>query len=235
MKPYVTAKDLALFLSAKSPERKKSIVRAAWRAFHVDRGYPIHYQSLKTPARRFLAGGAQDPGALLQLIKEMSKPKGTGRWHKTDARITSEAAKKLIALAPQIRSLGVKFLPLRKGIKARLDYPEIDVGITLDMLVEKKVGGVTRVGAVRVYTAKDQEFELGPKAAEFFAAMEYIWLVRTATGSAMPDSTLCMVIECFQERITPMPSDTEHLSKAIEQGCRDFARHWHGLNSKDAA
>lgn len=235
MKPYVSAKDLASFLTAKSPERKLSIVRAAWRAFRNDRGYPIHYQSLKTPARKFLAGGAQNPEALLQLIKQMSKPKGNGRWHKTDARITSEAAKKLIALAPNLQALDAKFVPLGKGTKARLEYPDIDVGITLDMFVEKRVGGATRVGAVRLYTAKDQEFELGPKAAEFFATMEYLWLLRAATGSAMPDVSLCMVIECFQGRITPAPADVEPLAKAIEQGCHNFARLWHGLDSKDAA
>ncbi|MFZ5495203.1 MAG: hypothetical protein ACOZE5_07685 [Verrucomicrobiota bacterium] len=235
MKPYVTAKDLASFLAAKSPERKMSIVRAAWRAIHSERKFAPFYQALKTPAKKFLAGGAQNIEGLLQLIKRASVPKKDRPWHKTDARITPEAARKLIALAPNLRALDVVFVSSRKGTKARLEYPDIDVGVPLDMFVEKRVGGATRVGAVRLYTAKDQEFELGPKAAEFFAAMEYLWLIRTATGSAMPDPALCMVIECFQQRITPAPADVEPLAKAIEQGCRNFARLWHSLDSQDAA
>lgn len=140
-----------------------------------------------------------------------------------------------MALAPSLQALDAKFVPLGKGTKARLEYPDIDVGIALDMSVEKRVGEATRVGAVRLYTAKDQEFELGPKAAEFFAAMKYLWLLRTATGSTMPDTSLCIVIECFQQRITPAPTDTEVIAKVIEQGCHNFARLWHGLDSKNAA
>lgn len=145
MKPYVTAKDLASFLTAKSPERKLSIVRAAWRAFHSKRKYPPYYQALKTPARKFLAGGAQNTEGLLQLVRTASIPKKDRPWHRTDARITPEAARKLIALASKLRALEVEFVPLGKGTKARLEYPDIDVGIPLDMSVEKRVGGATRV------------------------------------------------------------------------------------------
>jgi len=234
MKPHVSANQLASFLTAKTPERKLAIVRAARRAALSDKGYPPFYNSLKKPARAFLATGSRDPAALDSLIARMAAR--TGRtWHKTDARVTAEAAKALIKLAPKLRALDVEFVLPKPGVKAKIDFPEIDVLVSPHMLVEKRCAGAIRIGAMRFYTAKESAYELGPKGAELVAAMQHQWLLRVATGATMPDGELCMVVECFQQRITQAPSDTSNLMKQIDQGCRDFMRLWHGLDSRDAA
>lgn len=234
MKLHVTANTLASFITAKTPERKQSIVRTARRAQQNDKGYAPYYQSLRGPARRFLTDGARDASELRKLIEEMSARTGN-KWHKTDARITSEAAKALIKLAPKLRELEVTYVLPKAGTKSKLEFPEIDVLVTPDMLVEKQKNNVTRAGAMRFYTAKESTYELGQKGAELVAVMQHQWLLTVASGRVMPDSSLCMVIECFQQRITTAPANTDQLLKIIEQGCHDFVRLWHGLDSKDAA
>lgn len=234
MKAHVSANQLAAFLTAKTPERKLAIVRAARRAAHSDKGYPPFYNSLKKPARAFLANGALDPVALNRLIERMAKRTGR-KWHLTDARITAEAAKALIQLGPKLRALDVAFVLPKAGTKAKLDFPDVDVLVSPHMIVEKRRGGAVRVGALRFYTAKESSYELGRKGAELVAAMQHQWLLRVASGGSMPDGELCMVIECFQQRVTQAPADTTALMKQIEQGCRDFMRLWHGLDSRDAA
>lgn len=234
MKPHVSANQLASFLTAKTPERKLAIVRAARRAAYSDRDYPPYYGSLKKPARSFLVDGAQNPVALTQLIERMANRTGR-KWHKTDARITAEAAKALIQLAPKIRALDVAFVLPKPGIKAKLEFPDIDVLLKPDMMVEKRRAGIIRVGAMRFYTAKESSYEIGAKGAELLAAMQHQWLLRVVSGATMPDGELCMVVECFQQRITRAPSDTAELMRHIGQGGRDFARLWHGLDSRDAA
>lgn len=234
MKPHVSANQLASFLTAKTPERKLALVRAVRRAAFSDKGYPPYYSSLKKPARSFLASGARDPSPLIRLIEAMAEQTGK-TWHKTDARITAEAAKALMKLAPKLRALDVDFVHPAPGIKAKLEFPEIDVLLRPDMFVEKRQAGAVRVGAMRIYTAKNSNYEIGAKGAELVAAMQHQWLLRITSGATMPDGELCMVVECFQQRITRAPSDTTELMGRVEHGCREFMRLWHGLDSRNAA
>lgn len=234
MKLHVTANTLASFITAKSPERKQSIVRAAQRALKNDRGYAPYYQSLRTPAKIFLKDGGTDPTGLHALIAKMKQCDGN-QWHQTDARITIEAAKALIKLTPKIKKLDMEFLMPKKGIKAKIEFPEIDLLVTPHMGVRKKRSNGTSIGAMRFYTAKESAYELGQKGAELVAAMQHLWLLNVATGHEMPDPALCMVIECQQQRITPSPDDSDEIHKRIEQGCHDFARLWHQLDARDAA
>jgi hypothetical protein len=236
MKLHVTANTLASFITAKTPERKRSIVRNARRAAQKPKDYAPYYQSLKTPARNFLQGGAKSPAQLHSLIETMKKRTQTEEgWHKIDSRVTAKAAEALIRLAPKLRELDVIFALRGPGIKATLEFPDIDVIATPDMLVEKVNNGVRLIGAMRFYTAKESAHELGQKGAELIAVMQYQWLLKVATGKRMPDHSLCMVLECFQQRVTTAPADSENLVKAIEQGCRDFVRLWNTIDEKDAA
>lgn len=234
MKLHVTANTLASFITAKSPERKQTVVRAAQRALKNDKGYAPYYRSLYTPARLFMKSSGGNSAALLALIEKMKK-RGGKKWHLTDARITTEAAQALLKLAPQIEKLDMVFLMPPKGIKAKIEFPDIDLFVPPDMLVQKRRNTATSIGALRFYTAKESAYELGQKGAELVAAMQHLWLLRVATGPEMPDPSLCMVIECQQQRITHASTDTEQANKLIEQGCQDFARLWHRLDSKDAA
>jgi len=234
MKPHITANTFASFLTAKTPERKLSIVRNAHRAMKSDKGYPPYYQSLRTPARRFLASAATNPSELLGLI--VKKEKVTGRkWHLTDAAITRDAAKALLTLAPKIQAIDATFLLGRPETKAKIEYPELDLLVTPHMLVEKRHGKVRRIGALRFYTAKESTYELGVRGAELVAGMQHQWLLNFASGEQMPDFALCMVIECFQQRITQASVDAEETRRLMNQGYRDFMRLLHGLDSKDAA
>lgn len=234
MKPHITANTFASFLTARSPERKLSVVRAAKRAQHADKGYPPYYQSLRTPARRFLAGGAVNTADLKALILEMESRTGK-KWHLTDAAITRDAAKALIKLAPKLRALDVTFVSARAGMKAKIEYPELDLLVTPHMFVEKRQNGVRRFGTLRFYTAKESTYELGQRGAELVAGMQHQWLLNVASGAAMPDHSLCMVIECFQQRITQAPVDAIQTRKIMDQGYQDFMRLWRGLDEKDAA
>lgn len=233
MKPHVTANTLASFLTAKTPERRQRIVRSAWLAQQSPRDYPPYYQSLRTPARRFLANGATSSAGLNQLITRMAE-RGGKKWHQTDARITTEAAKALVKLSPKIRNLGVTFLMPDAG-KAKIEFPNIDVLVSPHMLVEKQSGTAKRIGAMRFYIAKESTYELGQKGAELVASMQHLWLTRISSGRIMPDHELCLVIECFQQRITSASIDSERAFKIIAQGARDFARMWEGLDSSNAA
>lgn len=234
MKPHITANTFASFLTAKTPQRKLSIVRAARRAQLVDKGYAPFYQSLWTPAKAFLIQGGRDARGLMRLIVRMNARRG-GKWHMTDAEVTAGAAQALLNLTPEIQRLNATFVPVPAGTKAKIEYPELDLLVTPHLFVEKRQNRLRRVGAMRFYTAKESTYELGRRGAELVAGMQHQWLVSISSGEAMPDHSLCMVVECFQGRITLASADTEQTRQVLEQGYRDFMRLWHGLDHEYAA
>ena len=245
MKIHATANTIALFSTQEDPDKKRSIVRKALREAHKaakedDRGFAPYYQALKTPARDYFAGGLKDPAGLLALIARMERQqkqatKENRLWHERDARGTAAVAKTLLALQPRFQDLDVSFVLPGPGTKAILEFPDIDVSVTPDVYVQKIKNGAPLIGAMRLYTARGKAYQLGEKAAQLVAVMQYQWLVRVSTGKRMPISELCMVLECFQERITHAPVDPSLHLKRIEAATREFARMWTLLDNQDAA
>lgn len=234
MKLHITANKLAEFI-LKNPEQRLRLVRKLYREHARKKtDYPQYYMLLRSPAKRYLTGDASDPGELLRLLEKLVTRNETP-WLTRDSKLTSEAVKSLLKLSAEIRALPATFLPTGKGTKAVLEYPDIDVIVTPDLIAHGSRNGKPLVGALRFYIAKERQFELGVRGAELVATMEHQWLTRTSDGKRIPDAVLCMVVECFQQRITKAPEDFGRHLKAIEDGCRAFSRMWHGMDGKEAA
>jgi hypothetical protein len=234
MKLHITANKLAELI-LKTPEQRMSLVRKLHREYAKKKtDYPQHYMLLRGPAKRFLAEDGLDPTELTRLIQKLKTRQGTP-WINLDSKITSEAAKALIKLGPQIKKLDAAFLLPGSGTKAVLEFPGVDVIATPNLIVHGTRNGRPLIGALRFYIAKERQFELGVRGAELVATMEHLWLTKTATGQRAPEPSLCIVVECFQERITMAPIDTNKHAKAIEDGCSAFVRLWYAIDSKDAA
>ena len=228
----ISANKLAEFITAKTPARRRSIVRQLKRAT-TKSGHAPWYMAFGTPAKRFLSGGAANEAIILREIERMKSRTGKP-WLNTDSAITSEAFKHLLKLAPDIRELDVKF-SAPKLPKVKLEFGEVLVSATPDMIVRGERNGIPLMGGLRFYIAKESAYELGQRGAQLVAVMEHLWLTRVATGESSPEATLCLVLECFQQRVTPAPSDTRAHVAEIEKGCRDFSTLWHLLDGKEAA
>lgn len=231
----VSANKLAEFITAHTPERKRSIVRQLIRAAKrkkVDWAPP--YQAFKTPSRKFMAGGGKGIEILTAAIEAMKKR--TGKESKNrDSRNTATAFAALIKLAPEIQSLGLQFLPVPSGFKGKLQYPDITVSVPPDLVVHGERNGVPLAGMLRFYTVKGTRYQLGQRGAELVATMQYLCAVQAATGSRTPDTSLCLVIETLQQRITKAPSDFMHNAAVIERGCREMVQLWDSLSHDEAA
>jgi hypothetical protein len=228
MKPYVTANKLASFITARSPARRRSIVRSLQRSAGTD--FPQYYTSLREPARRFVTNGGSDTNELSRLIDKMAERTGTP-WLTTDGRITSEATRALINCAPLIRALPYSPVAPAFRSKAIWTHTLVDVSVTPDVLIglpEEQPSG-----ALRLYVAKDKHYELGEAGAQLVATMMHLWQ-RAVLGSNA-DPTRCFVLECFQQRLTAAPTDVRLLEQLLCRGCEDFARLWQGFNDKEAA
>ncbi len=231
MKPHTSCNKIAAFMTARTPERRLAIVRGAKKSAGLS--FPPYYTSFKGPARRFGASGWDDPSELRELVARMATRRGS-KWLNIDSQVTSDAAKALIAAAPKLQSVGATFSLPPSGMKALLEFPELDVTATPDLIVHGERGPAPLVGGFRFFLAKEASYQLGALGAQVVAELQYIWLVRTADGRRAPDSGLCMVLECFQGRLTAAPADP-HLEKAIRKACVEFARLWHLLDDKEAA
>ena len=229
MKPHITANKLASFITSQSPERRRAIVRALKRSAGTD--FPQYYSALRNPARRFLASGATSTNELLQLIERMAERGGT-KWLETDGRITAEAAQALIDNSAQLRSLPFRFFPPASRVKAIWEHPRVDVSVTPHLLVATR-GKESASGALRFYIAKESTYELGVRGAQLVAMLLHLWQRGTTPLNAVPQH--CLVLECFQQRITPAPANPSPLELTIHRGCEDFARMWHMLDTEEAA
>lgn len=232
---HVSANKLAEFITARTPQRRRSIVRQQLKQHHkVKKGYAPWYGAFETPSRAFLASGARDEGILLRAIERMKGRTGKP-WLDTDSRITAEALKALLALAPDVRALGAKFSKPPPRLKARLRFDDVAVTVTPDMIVRGVRNGKPLIGSLRFYLAKESSYQLGQRGAELVAAMQHRWLAESATGESAPDAGLCLVIECFQGRVTAAPEDHDQALATIARGAREFARLWHALENEEAA
>ena len=229
MKPYITANKLAAFITARSPDRRRSIVRTLQRSTGTD--FPQYYSSLREPARRFVADGARTAAELEELIERMAD-RGRTRWLETDGRITSEAARSLLASAPLIHALPYRCFLRPSRAKAIWSHPQVDVSITPDLLVSSH-GQAPPSGAMRFYIAKDTAYELGERGAQLVATLVHLWQRSLRPEHAVAEH--CFVLECFQQRLTVAPADPTKLEIAINRGCEDFARLWHNFEADAAA
>jgi hypothetical protein len=229
MKPFATANKLALFILARTPERRRSIVRTLKRSQESD--YPLYYSSLREPARRFVANGAHDTGELTALIDRMAN-RGGSRWLETDSRITTEAVHALIGSTPLIRSQSLRFYPPVVRSKAIWSHPHLDVSVTPDLLATAQTQVISS-GALRLYIAKDTAYELGPRGAELVAIMLHLWHQSVHSNNSVAEH--CFVLECFQQRLTAAPAHPGPLIQAIYRGCEDFVRLWHDIETEEAA
>lgn len=235
---HTSANKVADFIVAKTPERRRSIVRQVMRSKHQEKGYAPYYSAFDTPAKEFLKGGATKPAIITRAIDRLPDRKSTGltrRWLDIDNRITREAFLALIELAPKIQARNVNFVSPSKSLKSILEYPEITVTVTPDLMVHGERNGVPLIGAARFYLAKDTPYQLGQRGAELVATMEFLWCLKNATGARAPDSALCMVVECIQRRVTVAPTNIETNVAAIERGCREFVEVWRQLSTEEAA
>ena len=231
MSIHVSANKLAEFIAAKTPERRRAIVRELRRS---RKGYPPPYGCFRKPAKKFLVGGALDPQPVVQAIKRMEARRDT-EWKQHDSLITIHAFNALLKAAPAIRALGVEFALPPPRAKARLAFGDVTVTATPDLLVRGERNGAPLLGALRFYIAKGAGYELGRKGSELVSVLEHRWLVSAATGERAPDASLCMVFECFQERITAAPERYDAHVAEIERGCAELSRIWHLLDGQEAA
>ena len=231
MKLHITANKLAALITAKTPERRRAIVRSLKRAAGQD--FPPFYTALRAPAKRFVLNGGIDAAELRRLVERMAQRQGS-TWLNTDSRITSEAARALMQCAPKLRTMNATFVLPEPGTKAVLEYPHVDVIATPDLIVHGERKHAPLVGAMRFYIAKESSYELGPRGAQLVAAMQHLWLLKVASGQRAPDASLCLVLECFQQRVTCAP-DPAAAESMIQHGCDDFVRIWNGLDDKEAA
>jgi hypothetical protein len=229
----VSVNKLAEFIVAKTPERKRSLVRRQIQEQALGRSYPLFYMKFRGPAKQFLVGGASDTSIIADVIDDLKERKGT-KWLDTDARITREAFVALQKLSPALQSLGVKFVKTPK-LSAKIHFPELTVNVTPDLIVHGERNGAPLWGALRFYLAKDSIYQLGKRGAELVAVMEHLWVLNNSTGSRAPDPELSMVVECIQERIMKAPADyTAHLA-VIERGCREYVQLWNSISHDEAA
>lgn len=230
-----TANKVADFIVAKTPERRRSIVRQVMRAAHQEKGYAPYYSAFRTPAKDFLKGGANNPAILQRAIGRLPSRTGANpKWLAIDNRITKDALLALLQLGPRIWAQNVAFVTAPRG-KATLNYPGITVTVTPDLFVHGERNGVPLFGAARFYLAKDYPYQLGRRGAELVATMEHLWCVQNATGARAPEASLCMVLECIQQRVTLAPDDISANAAAIERGCREFVAIWRQLSTEEAA
>jgi hypothetical protein len=231
MKIQIPANKLAEFITAKTPERRQQIVR---QLKNGKKGHPVYYTLFHKPAKRFLIDGASDATNILRLIERL-KGRTQSDWYARDSRITTEALRALIKITPELHSLNASFVEPGKDSKTKLEFDDVQVTVTPNLLVHGERGGKPLVGALRFYIAKESTYELGKRGAEIVAVLEYLRLLRLATGKRTPDTELCIVLECFQQRVTKAPAHIENHVSAIEHGCRAFVQLWHQLDEKDAA
>ncbi len=234
----VSTNVLAAFIATKSPAKKRSIVRAV----KEKKGGPSHYGSFNKAARNYLlnkgTSRAEIDAVIASLIAEAALPRDRQRskeWFQTRATLTAEAFKALETGIHLLDYGTLNFVLLPKGMKTRIQFGDVAINIRPDLLIEGNRNGVPIEGAFRFYVAKTAEYQLSKRAAELVSAMEYELLITNWKGKRTPDPSLCYVLECFQQRLTPAPADVQATRASIERGCREFSQIWHELDSHQAA
>lgn len=230
MTTKITANKFAEFITAKSERRRKSIVR---NAMHSKQQCAPYYMAFQRPAKEFLLSGASDPKILTNAIEKLKNRIGT-EWKNRDSRLTAQALQLLLTLSPKLVGLAPSLIQPHRT-KANLHLPEIEVSVPPFLMIHGERNGKPLIGSMRIYIAKSSGYSLDPKAAELIATMQYMWLVQEADGDRFPDSSLCMVAECFQQRITPAPSNTERAQLLIQKSAIEFAKIWHQIEHDEAA
>jgi hypothetical protein len=228
---FITANKLAEFITAKTPERRRQIVRQAKQR---KKAHPNYYSCFHAPAKRFLISGAKDPSDILRALNRL-KARNQDTWYARDSRITIEAFRALLKIAPELSRLSVAFVPPGAHSRTKLEFADVHVSVTPNLIIHGERNGKPLIGALRFYVAKESTYELGRRGAELVSVLEYIWLTHLATGARTPDRELCMVLECFQQRITCAPADIGQQAAIIERGCREFAQLWRIIDDEKAA
>lgn len=229
MKLTVSTNKLAEFAVSNTARRLRIVQDLKKSA----KGYPPYYGAFRGPAREFLLGGATQSGVLAIAAERVAARRGSNRLS-IDSRITVEAFRALQAAAPLVHRLRAQFARLpsvRKQPVLGLRY--LDVKAAPDLLLSSVRNGVPVSGGLRLYVAKESRYELGPHGAELVAAMIHQWLV--AHSDRVPDPASCVVLECFQQRLTAAPRDIHAALEELDRASLNLLHLWSSIDGEDAA
>lgn len=232
---HISANKLADFALAKTPQQRRRIVRELKRqAAHKDQGYAPYYMAFRRPAKAFLASGTIGDQQIRRAINRLNSRQATD-WQKIDSKITTQAFNGLLGMAPNLRGLDLEFVLRDANHRCTIQFPDVVVTVTPDMLLHGERNGVPLIGSLRFYLAKDSAYQLGPQRAELVALMQYQWLAHQNNKGRTADATLCMVLECLQQRVTAAPLNfTPHMA-LLESSSRQLVRLWDMSDDEAAA
>ncbi len=220
MKISITDKKLAEF-SVSTPSRQREIVRE----MKQPGGRYRWYQSYAPTARKFWINNAQDPIAVEQAIAAMLAKADTPR-KKMHAEATEYALREMLKDQARIAAMNKLFSRPPSAAPKCVHYPDVEVKIAPDLMVQNWNNGVYTTGAVRFYTSQDAKFQLGPQGTELIAVLLFQWLAQHSTGFPMPVPSECYVYQCFQHEIVPAPKDMDEAVKLLRASATEFARLW---------
>lgn len=155
---------------------------------------------------------------------EFAKKKN--KWQIDNANNTADALDLFLKLAPQVLDKSRVFLaPIKKN--ANVMIAGVKVSIMPDYIVHQRVDGRDHQGAVKFHLIKGKQKHLGAVGAQHVAVLLQHWLeVNLPDAQRLPHHTLCLVVECWQSRVTVAPAKSEGRMETITNACREIAEIW---------
>lgn len=230
--PRISINKLGEYLVAKTDKRRRRII--------YDQKFPsgvitTRYGKFMPSVRDMVTNGgsAESVTETAEALRAQAKALGTtelakkkNKWHIDNANNTAGALDLFLKLAPQILSkTRILLAPPKKN--AYVMIAGVKVSIMPDYIVHQKVDGRDHQGAVKFHLIKGKQKHLGAVGAQHVAVLLQHWLeVNLPDAQRLPHHTLCLVVECWQSRVTVAPAKSEGRMENIISACREIAEIW---------
>jgi hypothetical protein len=231
--PRISLNKLGEYLATSDEARHRRII--------YDQKFPTGiitklYGSFPPSVRDVLVAGAPISGVLeaAQRLKrqatawkaaEATAAKSM-KWYIDNANNTAGALERFALLAPQLVADSRTFLPPpRKDAFVLIEG--VKISIKPDYIVHQNIGGRPHLGAVKFHLIKNVKKHMGAVGAQHVAVLLQHWLeINLPDAARLPHHTLCLVVECWQNRVTSAPAKYEGRMENIAHACHEIAEIW---------
>ena len=231
--PRISINKLGEYLATSDEARHRRII--------YDQKFPsgiitkLYGQFLPNVRRAILSGGdLKSIAAAAQVLKrqaevwEAAEPTAekSMKWHIDNANNTAGALERFMQLTPQILNSSRAYIaPPRKD--AFVTIEGVKISVKPDYILHQDIDGRPRLGAVKFHLIKTVKKHMGAVGAQHVAVLLQHWLdVNLPDAQRLPHHTLCLVVECWQNRVTVAPAKSEGRMENIANACREIAEIW---------
>lgn len=219
--PRISINQLGKFLTATTPSKRRSIVKAQKTPSDV---HVARYSKASKPIAKYLRGGGTDPSPIANAIANLSSVKTGTDWNVSDCQNTADALKHFLSASKQLDFDNLNFFKVTNPNP--INCNGVSISVQPDFIVRGTYKKKKCCGVLKLHFIKGDSDALSVSGQQYVAMICHEWIKMNQPKGYDPHLDICMSLDIFRERIVTAPKAAKQRMGNIEAACQEIASWW---------